>query len=200
MAVPSSTRAAPRAASAWPSEPDAPAAILSAALIERASPQSPRMIRRLLRSADFERVLRTRTQANTAHFAVHHVSDTPSAPAFACSKSSAPKLSTGEVDAVLMPVNDFSAAVAVWFGAVVPKRHARRSVTRTLLKRQIRAAMSVQQDALARGLWVVRLRAPFDRTVFPSAASDALKCAARDELEQLLAAAARRAGRLAVDR
>jgi len=99
-----------------------------------------------------------------------------------------------------MPVNDFSAAVAVWFGAVVPKRHARRSVTRTLLKRQIRAAMSVQQDALARGLWVVRLRAPFDRTVFPSAASDALKCAARDELEQLLAAAARRAGRLAVDR
>ena len=200
MAVPSSTRAAPRAASAWPSEPGAPAAILSAALIERASPQGPRMIRRLLRSADFERVLRTRTQANTAHFTVHHVSDSPSAPASACSKSITPKLSTGEADAVLMPVNDFSAAVAVWFGAVVPKRHARRSVTRTLLKRQIRAAMSVQQDALARGLWVVRLRAPFDRTVFPSAASDALKCAARDELEQLLAAAARRAGRLAVDR
>ena len=156
------------------------------------------MIRRLLRSADFERVLRTRTQANTAHFAVHHVSDSPSVAAYARSKSITPELSTGEVDSGPLLVDDSSAAAAVWCGAVVPKRHARRSVTRTLLKRQIRAAMSGQQEALARGLWVVRLRAPFERNTFPSAASDALKYAARDELEQLLAAAVRRAGRLAL--
>ena len=154
------------------------------------------MIRRLLRSDDFERVLRTRTQANTAHFAVHYVSDLPSVPVYPRSKSSTQELSTGEADSAMVLVDDCSAATSVWFGAVVPKRHARRSVTRTLLKRQIRAAMSWHQEALARGLWVVRLRAPFDRTAFPSAASHALKCAARGELEQLLEAAARRAGRL----
>jgi ribonuclease P protein component len=156
------------------------------------------MIHRLLRSADFERVLRTRTQANTAHFAVHHVSDSPSVPAYARSEPVAPELSTGEADSDRALVDYFSAAAAVWLGAVVPKRHARRSVTRTLLKRQIRAAMASQQEVLSRGLWVIRLRAPFDRTAFPSAASDALKGAARDELEQLLAAVVRRAGRPAL--
>ena len=82
---------------------------------------------------------------------------------------------------------------AVWLGAVVPKRHAKRSVTRTLLKRQIRAAVTGRSDGLAAGLWVVRLRAPFDRAHFVSAASDALRRAARDELDQLLASAAQRA-------
>lgn len=158
------------------------------------------MIRRLLRSVDFERVLRTRTQANTAHFAVHHLPAWPTVFAYARPKPSTSglptlALSTGMQASDDAPVDNCLSASAVWFGAVVPKRHARRAVTRTLLKRQIRAAVSMQQDALARGLWVVRLRAPFDRTAFPSAASDALTCAARDELEQLLSAAARRASR-----
>lgn len=159
------------------------------------------MIRRLVRSADFERVLRTRTQANSVHFAVHHVAEAPSQ-TFARRGSAAPvaeevELSTGATLAGVTPVDDFSpvAPTSVWLGAVVPKRHAKRSVTRTLLKRQIRAAIAGHGDALARGLWVIRLRAPFDRLAFPSAASDALKCAARDELQQLLQAAARRASR-----
>ena len=80
----------------------------------------------------------------------------------------------------------------VWLGAVVPKRHAKRSVTRTLLKRQIRSAVAGSEAALAAGLWVIRLRAPFDRSHFVSAASDALKRAARAELQQLLASAAQR--------
>ncbi|CAN5916369.1 hypothetical protein BH11PSE8_BH11PSE8_23900 [soil metagenome] len=75
----------------------------------------------------------------------------------------------------------------------MPKRHARRSVTRSLLKRQIRAAVTGQAAALAGGLWVVRLRAPFDKAAFPSAASGALQHAARTELEQLMARAARHA-------
>jgi ribonuclease P protein component len=79
---------------------------------------------------------------------------------------------------------------AVWLGAVVPKRHARRSVTRTLLKRQIRAVVTGHAASLAGGLWVVRLRAPFDRTRFVSAASDELKAVARAELEHLMLAAA----------
>jgi len=74
---------------------------------------------------------------------------------------------------------------------VVPKRHARRAVTRSLLKRQIRLALQRHAPALPEGLWLVRLRGPFAPKLFPSAASDALRCAARDELEQLLARAGR---------
>jgi len=80
-------------------------------------------------------------------------------------------------------------------GVVVPKRFARRSVTRTLLKRQIRAAVARQDETVAglpAGLWVVRLRSPFAVKDFPSAASDALRQAARGELDTLLADAVRR--------
>ncbi len=76
-----------------------------------------------------------------------------------------------------------------WLGCVVPKRHARRAVTRTLLKRQIRSAAA--EAELAPGLWVIRLRAGFDRVAFPSAASNALQTAARGELDSLLAKAPR---------
>ena len=74
----------------------------------------------------------------------------------------------------------------LWLGAVVPKRHARRAVTRSLLKRQIHAAVATHADSMTAGLWVVRLRAGFDRAVFDSAASDALKRAAAAELDRLL--------------
>lgn len=87
-----------------------------------------------------------------------------------------------------------NAPEGLWLGAVVPKRHARRAVTRTLLKRQIRSVVDARAGALLGGLWVVRLRAPFDKARFPSAASDALKLCAREELESLLTAAALRAG------
>ncbi|MEP7058625.1 MAG: ribonuclease P protein component [Caldimonas sp.] len=74
----------------------------------------------------------------------------------------------------------------LWFGAVVPKRHARRAVTRTLMKRQIRTAVLAHADALGAGLWVVRLRAAFDRTSYLSASSTPLRRAVRDELDRLL--------------
>ena len=157
------------------------------------------MIARLLRSVDFERVLRTRTRASSAHFAVHHVPDRPSAPARPAAKSPAAELSTGDKPELNLAVDDFPVSAppgAVWLGAVVPKRHAKRSVTRSLLKRQIRSAVTGSEATLANGLWVVRLRAPFDRKTFVSAASDALRRAARAELEQLLASASQRvAGR-----
>ena len=83
----------------------------------------------------------------------------------------------------------------LWLGCVVPKRNARRSVTRALLKRQIRVAFgSAAATGLASGLWVVRLRAPFDPKKFPSAASDALRVAVRLELQELIAKLLRRQG------
>jgi len=90
-------------------------------------------------------------------------------------------------------VEDFCPAALptgpVWVGAVVPKRHARRAVTRSLIKRQIYAATIRHGGRLAPGLWIVRLRAPFDPARFPSAASSALRREARGELDALLLAA-----------
>jgi ribonuclease P protein component len=89
-----------------------------------------------------------------------------------------------------MPVDDSATPVMTstfWLGWVVPKRHARRAVTRTLLKRQIRVAFERHAAALPGGLWLVRLRAPFAPTEFISARSALLAAAARTELDRLLA-------------
>jgi ribonuclease P protein component len=144
-------------------------------------------------STDFERVLRTRSRAQTQHFAVHYLPDRPSLSARARRAAVARRLSTGSAPEPVKPVDDFPAQL--WVGAVVPKRHARRAVTRSLLKRQIRSVVERHADAMAGGLWVVRLRSPFDKALFPSAASDALKRVAREELEALFGAAAQAAVR-----
>jgi len=72
----------------------------------------------------------------------------------------------------------------------VPKRHARRSVTRSMLKRQMRAAAQRHEGGLAQGLWLVRLRQGFPVAQFPSADSDALRAAACTELDRLFGQAA----------
>jgi ribonuclease P protein component len=83
---------------------------------------------------------------------------------------------------------------------VVPKRHARRAVTRNLLKRQMRAVMEAHGGELPPGLWVLRLKQPFDRKTFVSASSEALRTAARDELKLLLQRALRPAAAAASPR
>ncbi len=148
------------------------------------------MLGRIVRSVDFERVLRCPPRARTAHFALHHLQGRPTLPARPASKRDSSDLSTGEDPLCELPVDDSCpkaspAAAQRWLGLVIPKRHARRSVTRTLLKRQIRAAAGRNELSLAEGLWVVRLRTAFDRQAFPSAASTALAAAARDELAVL---------------
>jgi len=149
------------------------------------------MISRLQRSVDFERVLRTPPRARSAHFAVHHLSASPQPP----TRPAGPKLSTDVAPVRFKPVDDLSEAVAgIWLGAVVPKRHAKRSVTRVLIKRQIRRSLVAHESQLAAGLWVVRLRAPFDPVAFRSAASDALRQAAATELDAALVQAAARSG------
>jgi ribonuclease P protein component len=82
-----------------------------------------------------------------------------------------------------------------WLGTVVPKRHAKRAVTRNLLKRQMRAVVQHEADRLPPGLWVLRLKAPFDKQQFPSAASPPLRVLARGELATLLQRAVSRAAR-----
>lgn len=73
-------------------------------------------------------------------------------------------------------------------GAVVPKRLAKRAVTRNTIKRQIYAA-AFMRSPNATTAHVVRLRREFDRQFFVSATSTMLKKAVREELQQLFAKA-----------
>ena len=68
---------------------------------------------------------------------------------------------------------------------MVPKRWAKRAVTRNAIKRQIYAVSADFEPVLAARAHVVRLRASFDRVQFVSATSDALKASVRAELQQL---------------
>ena len=145
------------------------------------------MMGRIVRAADFERALKTASQARSPHFAVHHLLASPSRAARPGAVLASSKLSTDGPPASPMLVDD-SQLQGCWLGVVVPKRNAKRSVTRSLLKRQIRFAMARQASPTA-GLWVVRLRAPFDPLAFSSAASLALAQAAATELDRVLGAA-----------
>jgi len=154
-------------------------------------PPAPPGLGRLVASGDFERVLGQRSVAATAHFAVHYLDAQPAPRPAAPRSTRRPELSTFEERASAYPVEDFLPvaphADPVWVGAVVPKRHAKRAVTRSLLKRQIYAAAARHGQRLAPGLWIVRLRAPLDRARFPGAASTALRRDKRAELDALLA-------------
>ena len=70
-------------------------------------------------------------------------------------------------------------------GAVVPKRWAKRAVTRNGIKRQIYDVSAAFEARLPAAAHVVRLRGEFARADFPSAWSDALKASVRGELLKL---------------
>lgn len=145
------------------------------------------MIGRLVDKADFERLLATRSRLRSAHFALHHVSGGVVAPVVGVEPTVSPNLSTGLAPSCPQPVDDCSAGL--WLGCVVPKRHARRAVTRSLLKRQMRSAFERHASQLPQGYWLVRLHAGFAVQQFVSARSVALAVAARSELDTLLSRA-----------
>ncbi len=150
------------------------------------------MVGRMLRSADFQRVLASPPRSRSMHFAAHHVSACPSAPAKPVRKARKSKLSTGDAPSCPPLVDELPAPAfetppaGCWLGLVVPKRHAKRAVTRNLLKRQMRSVMDSHANALPPGLWVLRLKAPFDKQQFTSPGSDTLNAVARSELDLLL--------------
>lgn len=150
------------------------------------------MLERLVHKVDFERLLGSRSLMRSAHFALHHVSGGPAPLPAHKNWVSAQDLSTGLDEQVKAPVDNWSSAL--WIGCVVPKRHARRAVTRSLLKRQIRESFARHADHLSGGMWLVRLRAGFATTDFASARSVALARTARVELDGLLDRLLRPAG------
>lgn len=144
----------------------------------------------------------SRPLARTAHFVLHSLPRVAqTAPLSVCADPAADGsaarvpgtgvtgLSTDDQGMSLPPVDDLP-----WrLGLVLPKKQARRSVTRSLIRHQARESLRRHGPAVhALGVhapavegWVLRLRAPFDRQQFPSAASKALGVAVRQELDEL---------------
>ncbi len=127
----------------------------------------------------FEAAMGQKPVARTPHFSLHVIVER--------------KLSTAPEGVHPLPVDESSGTVGpLRLGMVVPKRHARRSVTRNLVRRQAREGLRLRLGELPAGDWVLRLRAPFDRQAFRSAASTVLGSCVRTEIDQLLRDALRR--------
>ena len=123
------------------------------------------------------------TVSRTTHFVLHRLAlDTPVAAPAASPASSCTGPESYRPQA-LFAVQD------VWLGALVPKRWAKRAVTRNTIKRQIYNVSALFETRLPQAAHVVRLRTGFDRKQFISATSDVLKLAVRTELEQLFSKA-----------
>ncbi|HMN19935.1 MAG TPA: ribonuclease P protein component [Ottowia sp.] len=120
-------------------------------------------MQRLRTRAQFQALLAERPVARTPHFAWHRLQEP-------------------------VPADGSTASQGPWLGALVPKRWARRAVTRNAIRRQVHALGAARLAALP-GAHLIRLRAAFPVDAFPSASSRALKRAVRAELEQLLAQA-----------
>jgi len=134
-------------------------------------------VQRLKTRPQFQAALLGGTVSRTPHFALHRLS-----------------LPNTGTTAVNPQVEDAHPPLfhtqAVWLGAMVPKRWARRAVTRNTIKRQIYAISAQFEVRLPCAAHVVRLRSGFDRKQFISATSTCLKQAVRLELEQLFEHAA----------
>jgi ribonuclease P protein component len=146
--------------------------------------QNVMRVERLKQSADFQRLLNTPIKQRSAHFAIHHVMAVPSHAAKLENEREKSNLSTDRAETCSELVDDLP--TVLWLGCLVPKRHARRSVTRSLLKRQMRGAAERAAVQLPGGLALLRMRQPFPSDQYPSASSQALRLAARQELEQLV--------------
>ena len=131
-------------------------------------------MQRLKTRPQFQAALAGGIISRTAHFALHRTALEASTP-----HRDAPEPSGPGRTPVLFDGH------GVWVGAMVPKRWARRAVTRNTIKRQIYQVSAAFEPRLPAEAHVVRLRATFDRSQFISATSDVLKRAVRAELEQL---------------
>jgi ribonuclease P protein component len=133
-------------------------------------------VQRLKTREQFQAVMAGSTVSRTAHFALHRSGLLSPAPDTTGPGSERPS--------VLFVLRE------PWIGALVPKRWAKRAVTRNTIKRQIYTVSQDFETQLPLAAHVVRLRAGFDRARFVSASSDALKRAVRGELQELFSRAA----------
>ena len=135
---------------------------------------TPARMQRLRQPAQFQAVMQGTVLYRTPHFVLHALQWRPA---------------SGTAPQGAQPCQRrLFADGAIAMGVLVPKRWAKRAVTRNLIKRQMRAITAELASELPLHTAIVlRLRAGFDRRQFISASSDALKQAVRAELQQLFA-------------
>lgn len=130
-------------------------------------------MKRLQTRPQFQIVLAGTVLAKSTHFALH------------CRDASASDVQT------LFPLNPAVPAEPM-IGALLPKRWAKRAVTRNAIKRQIFVVAQQFESRLSYFAYVVRLRCAVDRARFVSASSGVLKVAMHEELSGLFAQAVNR--------
>jgi ribonuclease P protein component len=135
-------------------------------------------VQRITTRAQFEAAMAGGTFSRTAHFVLHR------APLDAPSPPTGPESERRQA---------LFAVAEPWIGVVVPKRWAKRAVTRNGIKRQIYNVSASFEQALPAAAHVVRLRSGFAKEQFTSAWSEPLKHAVRAELLQLFTNVARKA-------
>ena len=126
-------------------------------------------LKRIKAWAQFQQLMKNPPVARSKHFVVH--------------RGINPALSPAEA---IKPDLEQSHVKGLCLAALLPKRWAKRAVTRNALRRQIYAAFAQQQAQLIPVPHLVRMRAAMDPTLFTSACSDPLKKAVRQEIDQLL--------------
>ena len=141
------------------------------------------IVQRLKTRPQFQAALAGGTVSRTAHFALHRLS--------LVSPEDTSLANTEKIGPVPSSEQALFGFFDVWLGAMVPKRWARRAVTRNAIKRQIYNVSEHFGDRLPVAAHVVRLRTTFDRKQFISATSETLKLAVREELLQLFERAVR---------
>ena len=144
-------------------------------------------MQRLKTRPQFQATMSAGTIARTSHFALHRMELVAMQKAMAADPRTGPGSNDPQALFGIGAVRE-----QAWLGAMVPKRWARRAVTRNAIRRQIHAVGESLQPPLAADAHLVRLRAGFARSQFPSASSTALKAAVRAELLQLFASRERR--------
>ena len=136
-------------------------------------------VHRLKTRPQFQATLAGGTVSRTTHFALHRL------PLMACADIAKAEMAGPAPE----KAQALFALDGVWMGAMVPKRWARRAVTRNTIKRQIYAVSAQFRNTLLPSDYVVRLRSAFDAQRFTSATSPQLRAAVRAELTQLFARA-----------
>ena len=151
-------------------------------------------MQRLKTRPQFQAAMGGGTCSRTQHFVLHRLVLTAAAGGDLDANPTGPGALPQRQDPQALFVVPGQSQPTVWLGPLVPKRWAKRSVTRHTIKRQIYAVAAdyaEQLQALPPAAYVVRLRAGFDRKQFISATSEPLKKAVRAELQQLLGYAVR---------
>lgn len=131
-------------------------------------------VQRLKTREQFQAVMADGAVSRTSHFVLHRC---PLAPV---------RHGAGASDVAAHPLQ---LQPGIWVGALIPKRWAKRSVTRNAIRRQIYAVSEVCQSDLPGAAHVVRLRSAFDPKHYISASSDLLKSDVRSELLNLFSRA-----------